>query len=260
MADPLASARPVEPRDSAYLAAEWDQVAEERDRSISAGREPSYDHVLTPELLRLAEHWLIMGDRVVDAGCGTGRFARDVAAAFPDCSITGVDPSERSIEIAREQPAPGNLSFESSTVEEFATQAEPHSVTLIIANMLLQNVSSLAAVLDACRGLLTPDGALVFAIPHPCFWPRHWQYEQQEWFRHDREIWIEAPFWPSMPGNGLTTTHTHRPLAQYVQAFTEAELILQEIAEPLAQDWPYPRFLFGRCRPRGMMWVQKRES
>jgi 2-polyprenyl-3-methyl-5-hydroxy-6-metoxy-1,4-benzoquinol methylase len=252
--------RRVEPRDSDQLAAEWDKVAADRDRSISAGRDLSYSHILIPALLNLSVHWLGPNSRILDAGCGTGKFASELARTRPKCRIVGVDPSKLSIEIANaKRPPAENLTFERETVESFVTQIDPHSFDLIIANMLLQNVSSLPAVLDACVQALTPDGALVFAIPHPCFWPRYWRYEKEPWFRYDSEIWIEAPFRTSLsPANGLTTTHTHRPLQRYFNAFTTAGLIVEELVEPYPDEgiegeypiaWEFPRFLLGRCRP-----------
>jgi SAM-dependent methyltransferase len=236
-------------------------VAADRDQVISEGRDPSYSKVLMPALRRLGVAWLIPDSRVLDAGCGTGRFASELSIDHPQSQVVGVDPSCLSVDIARmKRPGGGNLSFRQATVESFVAQIEPHTFDLVIANMLLQNVSSLSTALNACATALARDGALVFAVPHPCFWPRYWEYESEEWFHYDREIWIEAPFRTSLsPGNGVTTTHTHRPLHQYLNAFTAAGLFLEELAEypdssteaGHATAWDFPRFLLGRCRMRG---------
>jgi len=251
--------RPVKARDSDQLAAEWDRVAAERDRSITEGRDLSYSHILIPALLGLSLPWLTSGGRILDAGCGTGKFASELAASYPRCQFVGVDPSKLSIEIASaKRPPQDNLTFLRETVECLAAQVDPHSFDLVIANMLLQNVSSLSEVLDACVQTLAPGGALVFAIPHPCFWPRYWKYEKAPWFRYDAEIWIEAPFRTSLsPANGVTTTHTHRPLHHYFRAFAAAGLMVEELVEPYPDEgiegeyplaWEFPRFLLGRCR------------
>lgn len=254
--------RRVEARDSGQLAAEWDKVAADRDQLISEGRDLSYNHILLPALLRLSAHWLAPNSRILDAGCGTGKFASELASDHPKCQIVGIDPSGLSIEIANtKRPTAENLTFRQETVESFVAQVHPHSFDLVIANMLLQNVSSLPAVLQACVQALAPDGALVFAVPHPCFWPRYWKYEKAPWFRYDQEIWIEAPFRTSLsPDNGLTTTHTHRSLQGYFSAFMSAGLMVEELVEPYPDEgvegaypiaWEFPRFLLGRCRPRG---------
>ncbi|MFG2042508.1 class I SAM-dependent methyltransferase [Dactylosporangium sp. NPDC048998] len=253
--------RRVEPRTSDELAAEWDRVAADRDQLIVEGRDLSYSYILIPALLQLSAKWLMPGHRILDAGCGTGKFASELARDHPECQIVGIDPSPSSIDIAdHKRSGVANLQFRQQTVEGFATEVERQSFDLVIANMLLQNVSSLPSVLNACAQMLDANGAFVFAVPHPCFWPRYWKYEKAPWFRYDREIWIEAPFRTSLnPDNPVTTTHTHRPLYGYFNAFTAAGLVVEEITEPYPDEgiegqypiaWEFPRFLLGRCRPR----------
>ncbi|SCF22219.1 Methyltransferase domain-containing protein [Micromonospora viridifaciens] len=252
--------RRVGARDDAQLAAEWDRVAADRDRLIAEGRDLSYRYILLPALLELSSPFLRPGAHIVDAGCGTGKFAAELAAEYPDNEIIGLDPSGTSVEIARtKRPQLANLAFRQETVESFAADVPPRSTDLIIANMLFQNVSSLSRVLEACVRLLASDGALVFAVPHPCFWPRYWKYEKAPWFRYDQEFWIEAPFRTSLAPDAVTTTsHTHRPLERYVDAFRAAGLNLEKLVEPYPDEgiegeypiaWEFPRFLVGRCRP-----------
>lgn len=252
--------RPVEPRTGEQLAAEWDRVAADRDQLIVEGRDLSYHYILIPALLALSTKWLVPSRRILDVGCGTGKFASGLADDHPTCEVVAIDPSASSIEIARaNRSAKDNLRFVQTSVEAYVAGSEQHSFDLVIANMLLQNVSSLPAVLDACTRALAPGGALVFAVPHPCFWPRYWKYEKAPWFRYDREIWIEAPFRTSLsPDNTVTTSHTHRPLQRYFDAFTSAGLVVEELAEPYPDQgiegaypiaWEFPRFLLGRCRP-----------
>ncbi|MEV6416781.1 class I SAM-dependent methyltransferase [Kribbella sp. NPDC051718] len=254
--------RRVEARDSEQLAAEWDKVAADRDQLISEGRDLSYSYILLPALLRLSADWLVPKTRILDVGCGTGKFASELATNHPDSEIVGVDPSALSVDIAcSKRPARTNLDFRRATVESFVEQTPPQSFDLVVANMLFQNVSSLPDVLASCLKALSPDGALVFAVPHPCFWPRYWKYEKAAWFQYDREIWIEAPFRTSLsPENGLTTTHIHRPLERYFSAFAAAGLMVEELVEPYPDEgiegeypiaWEFPRFLLGRCRPMG---------
>lgn len=39
--------------------------------------------------------------RVLDFGCGTGGAVNHLLGAFPECTVLGVDPSEKSLEVAR---------------------------------------------------------------------------------------------------------------------------------------------------------------
>ena len=248
----------VEPPSERGLAAEWDRVAEDRDVLIAEGRDLSYRYILLPALRRLSEGWLRGNKRILDVGCGTGRFAAGLAEDHPDLEVVAIDPSNVSVEIAMKQrPSIANLAFKCTSVESYASKYTTEKYNLVIANMLFQNVASLKDALHACVRMLTRDGALVFAIPHPCFWPRYWNYDQEPWFNYNDELWIEAPFRTSLsPDARIRTTHTHRPLSDYINAFSQVGLCVDELAEPYPDEgieeeypdaWEYPRFLLGRC-------------
>jgi SAM-dependent methyltransferase len=255
-------ARPVPPRSRAELAAEWDRLAAHREELISEGRDLSYRHILLPSLRALGRDSLGRGRRALDVGCGTGAFVAELAAENPEADFLAIDPSPESIRLARlRRLSAGNLRFSAVAVEEVAARAANlRTFDLVIANMLFQNVSELGPVLKACADLLSPAGALIFALPHPCFWPRYWGYEAEPWFSYGAELWIEAPFRTSLePESPLRTTHTHRPLAMYVEGFTRANLDLEGFREPMPdagvedeypRAWQFPRFLLGRCRLR----------
>lgn len=250
--------RLVEPRNGRQLADEWDRIATGRDSLIEEGRDLSYLYILLPALRNLSAKWLRPGTRVLDVGCGTGKFASQLAEECQKIEVLAIDTSGYSIQIAKEKRAIlANLTFECSSVESFVEEHGSRRFDLIVANMLFQNVASLDAALQACGKLLEKDGALVFAVPHPCFWPRYWEYEKEPWFRYDRVLWIQAPFKTSLsPDTGVTTTHTHRPLSSYIESFRMADFCIDELVEPYPDAglegeypiaWEFPRFLLGRC-------------
>lgn len=257
------SARPVAARNAEWLAGEWDRIAPYRDELISSGRDLSYRHILLPTMAGLMDSGLIEGARVLDAGCGTGTFIAELAGAHPDMRFVGIDPSVTSIDIARRQRAQhSNCEFRAVSIEELAheeTTATGPGYDVVIANMLLQNVADLTAVLQACSTLLNPAGIFVFAISHPCFWPHYWGYAQESWFRYETEFWIEAPFRTSLGADStLRTTHVHRPLHNYVNSLNSARLAIDQLTEPMPGEhlkdvyptrWEFPRFLIGRARP-----------
>ncbi len=253
----------VQPRSDSQLAEEWDRIGPHRDALIASGRDLSYRHILLPSLLELLSESLVSGCNVVDAGCGTGTFISELAMTYPDMNFTGIDPSSVSIKTAmdRRKRLP-NCEFKVTSVERLATTLSgPPSFDAVIANMLLQNVASLADVLKSCGSLLKPRGVFVFAVSHPCFWPRYWGYDEEPWFQYDREIWIDAPFKTSLsPSTQLRATHVHRPLHAYLNGLHDAGLLIDRLAEPMPDDgiegaypvaWEFPRFLIGRAVRRG---------
>jgi len=145
-------ARLVGPRSEHELADEWDKVAAERDSLIEEGRDLSYLYILLPALRKLSDRWLRPGVRVLDVGCGTGKFAAELAEECSKTDVVAIDPSGSSIEIAKEKrPELANLIYERSSVESFAGKRRGH-FDLILANMLFQNVASLVSALPATNG------------------------------------------------------------------------------------------------------------
>ena len=142
------------------------------------------------------------------------------------------------------------------SIEEFAQQTEPHRFSLAIANMTLMASLDLLSFLRAVAKLLHSGAHFVFTITHPCFWPKYWGYDTADWFNYNQEIIVEAPFKISLDVAETVTTHTHRPLSQYVNSLIEAGFLVEAIIEPFPpsdidstylQKWKYPRFLAIRC-------------
>jgi 2-polyprenyl-3-methyl-5-hydroxy-6-metoxy-1,4-benzoquinol methylase len=256
------AAKSVQSRTRTWLVDEWDRIAPYREDLISSGRDISYRYILSPSIARLLDGRLVTGRRVLDAGCGTGTFIAALAREHPAVDFVGIDPSATSIDIAktrRENLA--NCEFRVMSVEDLAHEepARLGGYDAVIANMLLQNVADFSAVLQACSALLNRDGIFVFAIPHPCFWPNYWGYNDEQWFSYEKESWIEAPFQTSLGSNStLRTTHVHRPLSAYVNGLNAAQLSIDRLTEPMPSDtvegvypaaWEFPRFLIGRALP-----------
>jgi len=244
------------------LAAEWDKLAPYREELISSGRDLSYHRILSPSLRSMLTDLAEFPARVLDVGCGTGKFLETLAIDNPTGRFVGIDPSSTSINVATSRPKPSdNIEFRACSAEDFATDDSRHGTyDGVIANMLLQNVADLDDVLAACRLLLKAGGVFIFAISHPCFWPRYWGYDEEPWFEYDKELWIEAPFRTSLSATvdpTLRTTHVHRPLHRYLNGLGNAGMTLEKIAEPIPDDgiegaypvaWEFPRFLIGRAR------------
>lgn len=119
--------------------------------------------------------------------------------------------------------------------------------------MVLSDSLNLGSMLNSLRTIVRPAGRVIATMPHPCFWPRYWKYEDTDWFHYQDEIIIEAPFRISLErASQFITTHIHRPLEMYVSALNAAGFNVETIEEPMprANDadryperWAYPRFI-----------------
>jgi SAM-dependent methyltransferase len=99
------------------------------------------------------------GARILDVGCGAGRFARYLLER--SCSYIGVDASPQMIEAAREN-CPG-ADFSVSDILKFEADSASFDVVLLMGNVLdcLQPESRRSVLLSLCKGWLNPQGALV---------------------------------------------------------------------------------------------------
>jgi ubiquinone/menaquinone biosynthesis C-methylase UbiE len=101
---------------------------------------------------------------VLDVGCGTGGFAREIAR-LAAARVTGYDRSERFIAFARQQPAPtqGSLAFVVGDAEQLSF-ASPSFDRVLLSLVLHQLARPPVAVLEAFRVLRPGSRVLVRTI------------------------------------------------------------------------------------------------
>jgi SAM-dependent methyltransferase len=236
------------------IAKEWDSVALARDAQIRSGEDISYSRVLLPTLWTLSRgcRW----DSVLDVGCGSGFLTEKLATRAR--LVTGVDISPISIQLAKRSPRrPSNVMYHRSSVEHFARRSRGNAYSLVVANMVLQDVPRLRRFLTAVARLVKPGGCLVATLTHPLFWPSYWKYADSSWFTYRTEVAIRAPFRISLSKKPVGwTTHFHRPLSAYVNSLLESGFAIDRMMEPMPNEslaarypvaWKFPRFLAVRC-------------
>lgn len=149
----------------------------------------------------------LTGKRVLDAGCGKGRFARILKERYPGAEVWGLDLSERMLArvtagIARCAGTLTALPFASSAFDgAFAVESLEHAVAVD------------AAVGELCR-VVKPGGAIVIIDKNVEQWGRLQTPEWERWFdrlemerllrRHCREVSSRLiSYWEDVPPDGL---------------------------------------------------------
>jgi ubiquinone/menaquinone biosynthesis C-methylase UbiE len=95
--------------------------------------------------------------RVLDLGCGTGRFTEALAAHF-DAEVIGVDPSNKMLEEARRKRRDGRVKYQPGRGE--AIPLLDGTVDLVFMSMVFHHFESAAVVAGECRRVLRNEGTI----------------------------------------------------------------------------------------------------
>jgi SAM-dependent methyltransferase len=197
------------------------------------------------------------GLRVLDAGCGAGWYAEQLAmrGAF----VTAIDSSAAMIGHARERFASPPLNEHTKQVDlRVADLAQPLSFSSdatfdgIISSLVLHYLREWGPTLAEFRRILKPDGWLVFSTHHPA----------AEAIRLDTVRYLDVEpvedYWKWVG----TVCYFRRPLSAIIEALTNAGLAVERLVEPLPTDefrrlkpaaydrlLRHPEFLLVRARP-----------
>jgi len=128
---------------------------------IPAGYDRGREH--GPEILGLwmdavASHLDHTPRRILDLGCGTGRFSDSLAVRF-NASVLGVDPSFRMIELAIRKPHGGRVQYQIGRAE--AIPLRSGSIDAIFMSMSLHHFANPGLAASECRRVLGDRGSVL---------------------------------------------------------------------------------------------------
>jgi ubiquinone/menaquinone biosynthesis C-methylase UbiE len=115
----------------------------------------------------IVRDYVRQGMRVLEIGCGTGELAEEMARA--GASVAGIDSSPGMLEVARSRIEGSGLSERASFLQTDATSIGNHfppgSFDLIVSTLVFSELTSAEQqfVLEACGGLLVPEGRMLIA-------------------------------------------------------------------------------------------------
>jgi len=214
----------------------WNRVAD--DWRIQVGDDGDGNRILNSDPVL----WQFAGDvrglTVLDAGCGTGYLSKKLCDH--GARVTGIDFSERMIEIARAQHP--DMDFRVDSCAELRTLDAEH-FDLVIANYVLMDTPDLRGTMTAFHRILKTDGVAVLVCSHPCFPQAHAAVSQ-----NGEEInysWRFPYFEPRKcidpPWEHFTSEFIwfHRPLSDYWKAFMAAGFAVVDFEEPRITEERY---------------------
>lgn len=120
--------------------------------------------LLAPVSAHLKHVPALPGMRILDAGCGSGSMAREMAKTFPSSNVVGVDLRDKYVDYARKRAGEEglkNLSFEAADVRSLPFPDA--SFDIVWTKYLLQWVAEPVRAMQEFVRVLKPGGLLVSA-------------------------------------------------------------------------------------------------
>ncbi|MFL6428584.1 MAG: class I SAM-dependent methyltransferase [Acidobacteriaceae bacterium] len=106
------------------------------------------------------------GRRVLDLGCGFGRFCR-WAREQGATQVVGMDVSEKMLDRARSTPSDEAISYQHADMETIdLPEAE---FDLVFSSLALHYVEDFSGLMGRVHRTLKPEGRLIFSIEHPVY-------------------------------------------------------------------------------------------
>jgi len=206
--------------------ASWANSVEAWIRRIDEG-EPNRELLLDPVMLDLCGE--VRGVRVLDVGCGEGRFSRMLEAR--GATTFALDPTAGMVAAAK---ARGTHRTIRAAAERLPIA--PSAVGLVVSYITLVDIEGYGEAIAEMARVLAPGGALVLCnssfVTAASPWVRDEQgrrtYRTIDRYLEERPLHLE---WA-----GISITNWHRPLSAYMQAFLGAGLVLECFLEPVPAD------------------------
>jgi SAM-dependent methyltransferase len=223
----------------------WEAIADGWAERIRTGTDWVRPVILdSPHLALLGE---IEGKRILDAGCGEGRFARMLAER--GALVSAIDLSERMIGNATdlERQRPLGIDYRRQSMCDLSGFPDASFDAAVAYLSLLDVEDDRAALMEIAR-VLKDGGQFSFSVVHPCFYTPEssWEprkpgtiplrdrdklYRKVDNYFPSREVRFRM--WPTAPAE---TLNYHRTLTDSSRALREAGFLIREIVEPLPDE------------------------
>ncbi|MCP4383606.1 MAG: class I SAM-dependent methyltransferase [Hyphomicrobiales bacterium] len=185
-------------------------------------------HVLDAALLARLEGREF--SRILDVGCGEGRFCRMLP--HPDRTVVGLDPTEDLIACARDRDPHGD--YQVGTAEQMPFPGG--SFDLIVSYLSLIDISGLQQAVGEFSRVLRPGGTVLIAnltsFRTASLKNLTNRDESDRSFLCSVDRYMEE-FWYWSEWSGIRVKNWHRPLSAYMSAFLQHGFELRFFDEPL---------------------------
>ena len=122
-----------------------------------------FQRIAGERLFERLDYFKLEPKHIVDLGCGTGVFTRELSARYSQAKVTGVDIAEGMIQWCRSQ----SKAEDYLCADAVSLPFEDNSVDLIFSNLAIQWVEDLEKLFVELNRVLKPEGLLLFTTLGP---------------------------------------------------------------------------------------------
>jgi len=227
----IASAAPCKPvkiMNRLALEEEWRQLAPAWIAEMRAGRNPARRGLLDPVVVQACGD--VRGLRVLDCGCGEGRFSR-MLAENGAANVLGIDLCPPMVEAAAAL-ATGRDAYRLADAQDLSFLAD-ESFDLAISYLNQCDLPDFEANTREVFRVLRAAARFVAVNVHPMRsaagpWVKAGDGSRQHYIL-DRYFDEGARTYAML---GATFTNFHRALSTYLRAYREAGFVIEDIVEP----------------------------
>jgi SAM-dependent methyltransferase len=159
----------------------------------------------------------VAGRTVLDAACGPGLYAEELAARGAD--VIGFDQSPRMAELSEQRVPSGR--FRAHDLANPLDWLADASVDLVLLALALEYVDDRTRALRELRRVLRPDGALILSRQHPT----------GDWLRHGGN-YFDARVIEETWSRGWRVRYWLAPLERTCEELHEAGFLIERLHEP----------------------------
>lgn len=216
----------------------WDVVAEWwEDRTD--GNDVYREHVHGPALLGACG--VVDGLDVLDVGCGSGYFSRELARA--GARVQAFDYSKNLVGLADEREQVDGLGIDYQVLDavRLADNYGLERLDVVTGCMSITDIEELDAALDGVFRVLKPGGAFCFSLPHPFATPP----ENRWWLDDDsgesgrsftryfgrRRVASGLNRVAGKP-DGPEIQVWHMPISEWLELLSEIGFVVERVIEP----------------------------
>ena len=168
------------------------------------------------------------GKRVLDAGCGHGRYAEWLLDRGAD--VVAVDSNGEMLDRARERIGDRAELYQADITAPLDF-ADANEFDGVVSGLSLHYVQDWRDPFTEFARILRPNGFLVFSAQHPI--DEYVAFEAENYFETERQVMT----W-SVPGGEVDVPFYRRPFAEVINPLVESGFRIDELVEPT----PMPSF------------------